>query len=151
MERLEVAEGARRRKTTGGVRARDLERERATAASRMEGRRVALRRGGEEGAGGGGGGGEGVEGAGGVGGGGGWGGGGGEYGLRRRSASEREEGWPSGGGPVMQMDRVGAEDVGAEDVGAESSSEKEGGGAGGRGMRPKSSPSQSPAAMPQQS
>jgi hypothetical protein len=44
MERLEEAEGAKRRNTRGRVRARDLERERATAASRIEGRSVALRR-----------------------------------------------------------------------------------------------------------
>uniref|UniRef100_M8BD04 Uncharacterized protein n=1 Tax=Aegilops tauschii TaxID=37682 RepID=M8BD04_AEGTA len=41
MERSEATEGAKRRNTTGWVRARDLDRERATAASRMEGRRVA--------------------------------------------------------------------------------------------------------------
>jgi len=44
MERLEEAEGAKRTNTRGWARARDLDRERATAASRMEGRSVALRR-----------------------------------------------------------------------------------------------------------
>jgi hypothetical protein len=44
VERLEEAEGAKRTSTRGWAGGRDLERERATAASRMEGRSVALRR-----------------------------------------------------------------------------------------------------------